>query len=71
MGTNPFEAHEHLDYPQLHVRAPRVGTLRRLPDDLAALIDACLEPDPAARPPARTFLDGQRQVPTPGPPTGS
>ncbi|MFE9093951.1 serine/threonine-protein kinase [Streptomyces sp. NPDC007264] len=37
-------------YPQLEGRAPRVGTRRRLPDALAAVIDACLEPDPAARP---------------------
>ncbi|MFF0163877.1 serine/threonine-protein kinase [Streptomyces sp. NPDC005263] len=37
-------------YPQLDGRAPPVGTRRRLPRELAVAIDACLEPDPAARP---------------------
>ncbi|WP_234360247.1 serine/threonine-protein kinase [Streptomyces sp. DSM 15324] len=37
-------------YPQLEGRAAPVGTLRRLPRALAAAVDACLEPDPAARP---------------------
>ncbi|MFF3335401.1 serine/threonine-protein kinase [Streptomyces sp. NPDC002888] len=37
-------------YPQLEGRAPPVGTRRRLPRGLAVAIDACLEPDPAARP---------------------
>ncbi|MEV4437035.1 serine/threonine-protein kinase [Streptomyces sp. NPDC049585] len=38
-------------YPQLSVPAPPVASHRRLPDGLAAAIDACLRPDPAARPP--------------------
>jgi serine/threonine protein kinase len=38
------------EYPQLHGRAPAVGTTRRLPRVLAAVIDGCLEQDPAARP---------------------
>ncbi|WP_244301975.1 serine/threonine-protein kinase [Streptomyces viridosporus] len=37
-------------YPQLEGRAAPVGTRRRLPRALAGAIDACLEPDPAARP---------------------
>lgn len=37
-------------YPQLEGRAALVGTRRRLPRALATAIDACLEPDPAARP---------------------
>ncbi|WP_460060934.1 serine/threonine-protein kinase [Streptomyces sp. YKOK-I1] len=37
-------------YPQLEGRAARVGTLRRLPRALATAVDACLEPDPTARP---------------------
>ncbi|MEU1519820.1 serine/threonine-protein kinase [Streptomyces sp. NPDC005811] len=37
-------------YPQLEGRAAPVGTLRRLPRTLAAAVDACLAPDPAARP---------------------
>ncbi|MFB7213733.1 serine/threonine-protein kinase [Streptomyces sp. NPDC056255] len=36
--------------PQLEQTAPLVGSRRRLPRDLAAAIDACLRPDPAARP---------------------
>jgi hypothetical protein len=34
----------------LHRRAASVGTWRRLPLDFAAVIDACLEPDPGGRP---------------------
>ncbi|WP_330350868.1 serine/threonine-protein kinase [Streptomyces sp. NBC_00582] len=37
-------------YPQLEGRAAPVGTLRRLPGALATAVDACLEPDPTARP---------------------
>ncbi|WP_063768356.1 serine/threonine-protein kinase [Streptomyces griseus] len=37
-------------YPQLDGRAAPVGTLRRLPRALATAVDACLEPDPSARP---------------------
>jgi eukaryotic-like serine/threonine-protein kinase len=35
---------------QLDGRAPPVGALRRLPHALAAVIDHCLEPEPASRP---------------------
>ena len=38
------------DFPQLTERAPAVGTLRRLPPELSAVIDGCLEPGPADRP---------------------
>ncbi|HEX2233630.1 MAG TPA: serine/threonine-protein kinase [Thermoleophilaceae bacterium] len=42
------------DYPQLHRRADRVSLLRpRLPAQLRRIIDACLEPDPEARPSVR------------------
>ncbi|MEU9591078.1 serine/threonine-protein kinase [Streptomyces sp. NPDC048219] len=37
-------------YPQLEDRAAPVGSRRRLPPGLAGAIDACLEPDPGARP---------------------
>jgi eukaryotic-like serine/threonine-protein kinase len=37
-------------YLQLERRAPRVRVRRRLPVEAAAAIDACLDPDPAARP---------------------
>ncbi|MER7466917.1 serine/threonine-protein kinase [Streptomyces sp. NPDC097981] len=37
-------------YPQLEESAPPVAARRRLPRALAAAIDGCLRPDPAARP---------------------
>ncbi|MET9658345.1 serine/threonine-protein kinase [Streptomyces sp. NPDC006510] len=37
-------------YPQLEETAEPIGSRRRLPRDLAAAIDTCLRPDPAARP---------------------
>ncbi|GAA3367237.1 hypothetical protein GCM10020367_68190 [Streptomyces sannanensis] len=37
-------------YPQLEEPAPPIGSRRRLPHGLAAAIDSCLRPDPAARP---------------------
>jgi eukaryotic-like serine/threonine-protein kinase len=36
--------------PQLEGRAPSIQTHRQLPRDVAALIDACLDPDPGLRP---------------------
>ena len=41
-------------YPQLVRRAPRVRARRRLPVPAAAVLDACLDPDPAARPISRS-----------------
>jgi len=39
------------DDPQVHARLPALTTLRpRLPRELTALIDACLEPEPGRRP---------------------
>lgn len=50
-GLAPFAAHQNgARYPQLDHRAPRVGTLRRLPRALGAAIDASLEPEPRERP---------------------
>jgi serine/threonine protein kinase len=50
-GRNPFEGWEELEHPQLVHRAPAVGPrARRLPAELAEAIDACLEPQPEARP---------------------
>ena len=48
-GLNPFEDFDE-DFPQLHRRAERVRVHRRLPAELAAAIDATLEPEPADRP---------------------
>jgi serine/threonine protein kinase len=40
-----------VDEPQLHARAPRLRAARpRLPAELSELVDACLEPEPGARP---------------------
>jgi serine/threonine protein kinase len=49
-GDTPF-ADGEADYPQLHARAPSLRSQRpRLPQALTGAVDACLEPDPAARP---------------------
>jgi serine/threonine protein kinase len=48
-GKRPF-AQQRMKYPQLTRRAPSVGAVRRLPRELVAVIDACLEPPPRARP---------------------
>jgi serine/threonine protein kinase len=48
-GDTPF-ADELLEYPQLEHRAPPLGRQRRVPRALAECVDACLDPDPAARP---------------------
>jgi eukaryotic-like serine/threonine-protein kinase len=37
-------------HPETVIRAPSVRRFRRLPSDLAALVDACLEPIPTRRP---------------------
>jgi serine/threonine protein kinase len=49
-GLNPFAELEELEHPQLHHRAAPVRRHRRLPPDVASLIDACLEPEPGDRP---------------------
>lgn len=41
----------------LHARAPRLGTVRRVPRALSAAIDATLEPDPADRPGVAELAD--------------
>jgi eukaryotic-like serine/threonine-protein kinase len=50
-GDSPFADDGGHDYPQLHRRAGSVRRQRRLPAALGDAIDACLEPDPARRPP--------------------
>jgi eukaryotic-like serine/threonine-protein kinase len=52
----PFTTSEQAPYPQLHDRAPSVRAERRLPPELGELIDACLEPEPAQRPPIDSIL---------------
>jgi serine/threonine protein kinase len=55
-GANPFADLDELEYPQLHHRAAPVRAHRRLPPDLAGLIDACLERQPADRPSAEDLV---------------
>lgn len=50
-------------YPQLERRAEPVTRHRRLPPELARAIDACLEPDPAARPTLEQLTGMLRRVP--------
>lgn len=49
-GRYLFEPAPDAPPPQLQGRAPTIRRHRRLPAALAEVIDACLEPDPAARP---------------------
>lgn len=50
-GENPFAAHEALEHPVLEARPEPLRARRpRFPARLAALVDACLAPDPEARP---------------------
>lgn len=49
-GRRPFKGADRNGCPQLLGRADPVRAWRRLPSELGAVIDACLEPDPAARP---------------------
>jgi serine/threonine protein kinase len=49
-GRRPFPARPRVKYPQLRERAHPIGTERRLPRELAAAIDACLEPPRRSRP---------------------
>jgi serine/threonine protein kinase len=57
-GERPFAGPERgLGYEQLERRAVRVAARRRLPAPMAAAIDACLEPDPGARPAVGDLAD--------------
>lgn len=57
-GRRPFYGPDsETEYPQLDQRAPLVGTQRRLPKQLAEIVDACLEPDPGDRPTAEQLFD--------------
>jgi serine/threonine protein kinase len=62
LGTNPLaDLADALDVddPQLHGRVPAVGSgRRRLPRALTALVDACLEPMPEARPALGELMRG-------------
>ena len=49
-GRRPFQGTDAEGYPQLRARADRVRRWRRLPREVADVVDACLEPDPASRP---------------------
>jgi len=49
-GTNPYDHVDDAEELPVRVRAPRVGSVRRLPAPVAAAMDACLEPAPGDRP---------------------
>jgi serine/threonine protein kinase len=49
-GRRPFQGTDAEGYPQLRARADRVRRWRRLPREVADIVDACLEPGPASRP---------------------
>jgi serine/threonine protein kinase len=49
-GRRPFKGARRNGYPQLDRRADPVRTWRRIPRELADVIDSCLEPDAAGRP---------------------
>jgi serine/threonine protein kinase len=57
-GSGTASAERAEDWPQLSGRAPRLATRRDLPDELAVLVDACLEPDPGARPSVQGLAAG-------------
>ncbi|SDT42253.1 Serine/threonine protein kinase [Friedmanniella luteola] len=70
-GIGPFDAHDAADaavldrddYLQLRRPAPPLRRFgRRLPSGLAALIEACLHPDPQLRPSARAVWQGLQEV---------
>jgi serine/threonine protein kinase len=48
--TNPFADETEEDHTQVSRRAPAIRSVRRLPAPVGAMIDACLETDPLARP---------------------
>jgi serine/threonine protein kinase len=49
-GRRPFQGADTAGYPQLNGRADPVRRWRRLPRELGEVVDACLEPETAARP---------------------
>ncbi len=49
-GQRPFEAETGQRYQQLERRAVHVRAHRRVPAAFAAVVDGCLEPEPAQRP---------------------
>ena len=57
-GSRPFPDATHGTYPQAERRAPSVARSRRGPAELTRLIDACLAPEPADRPPVGELADG-------------
>jgi serine/threonine protein kinase len=52
-GRKPFKAQADGAYQQLQRRADSVRRFRRLPPQLTAAVDHCLEPDPQQRPRVR------------------
>jgi serine/threonine protein kinase len=62
-GRRPFAGlEEEGRYPQLEGRAVPVRAHRRLPAELARLVDACLEPSPRERPTPAELFDRLEQL---------
>lgn len=60
-GRPPFE-YDRDDPPQLRGRVDSVRRYRRLPEPLAAAIDACLEPEPDRRPTIAALAELMRDL---------
>jgi serine/threonine protein kinase len=63
-GTETLSGYDG-PYPQLDGRAERLAPSGSLPHELAAAIDACLEPAPTARPPIESVLAALERVALP------
>ena len=62
-GRRPFYGRDDTaQHPQLEQRAAPVRTYRRLPAALARIVDACLEPEPSARPTAAQLFDDLEEI---------
>lgn len=55
-GELPFPKHTESSYPQIHME-PEPFDHKVVPPAIAALIERCLDPDPAARPTARRLAE--------------
>jgi eukaryotic-like serine/threonine-protein kinase len=67
-GRRPFYGLDgEEEHPQLTRRAQPVRAFRRLPRALGDLVDACLEPDAAARPSTAELFAGLEELAEPGP----
>ena len=57
-GARPFPDARPRDYPQRERRAPSVAESRRAPARFTEIVNACLSPEPSARPSVAEVADG-------------